>query len=176
MRKRAERQAADKPRKSPASKRAQSREDVPVNRGRHEFQCTICTHKDREAIEAAFVAWQSPARIGNEHNISRDAIYRHAHAIGLMGKRRRNVRAALERIIEGAGEVEVNAAAVVSAVVAFAKINSQGVLIERHETVDVNALFQKMSREELDAYAQTGALPEWFKSATANDSQGEVND
>jgi hypothetical protein len=151
-------------------------DEIPVNLGRHEFQCSICTHKDREAIEAAFVAWQSPAKIGNEYNVSRDAIYRHAKATQLMAARRRNIRAALERIIESAGDVEVNAAAVVSAVTAYAKINSRGELIERHETVDANALFQKMTREELDAYAKTGTLPGWFKAATPNDSRNEVND
>jgi hypothetical protein len=36
------------------------------------------------------------------------------------------VRAALERIIEIAGEVEVNAAGVVSAVSAYARINNRG--------------------------------------------------
>jgi hypothetical protein len=151
-------------------------DEIPVNLGRHEFQCSICTHKDREAIEAAFVAWQSPAKIGNEYNVSRDAIYRHAKATQLMAARRRNIRAALERIIESAGDVEVNAAAVVSAVTAYAKINSRGELIERHETVDANALFQKMTREELDAYAKTGTLPGWFTAATGNDSRNEVND
>jgi len=37
------------------------------------------------------------------------AAYRHAHARGLFAKRQRNVRAALERIIEHAGDVEVTA-------------------------------------------------------------------
>ena len=37
-----------------------------------------------------------------------------------MAKRRRNVSSALERIIEQAGEVEASAAAVVSAVAAYA--------------------------------------------------------
>ena len=36
------------------------------------------------------------------------------------------MRAALEHIIERAGEVEVNASSVVAAVQAYAKINAQG--------------------------------------------------
>jgi len=43
-----------------------------------------------------------------------------------MAKRRRNVRSALERNIEKAGEVESSAAAVVSAVAAYAKMNASG--------------------------------------------------
>jgi hypothetical protein len=75
----------------------------------------LFSRKSRE-IEQAFVNWNSPIRIAQEYSVTRDSIYRHACAVNLMEKRRRNVRAALERIIESAGEVEVNAAAVVSAV------------------------------------------------------------
>jgi hypothetical protein len=94
--------------------------------GRHEYQCSVCTHARREEIDLAFVNWISPARIAREYRVSRDSIYRHAHALSLLDKRRRNVRTALERIIEKAGEVNVGAAAVVSAVTAYAKINANG--------------------------------------------------
>jgi hypothetical protein len=97
-----------------AKKRANRVAENPVSRGRHEHQCRICSHPKRDEIEQAFVAWTSPAQIAKKYSVSRDAIYRHAHVFGLMGQRRRNIRAALERIIEKAGEVDVNAAAVVS--------------------------------------------------------------
>jgi len=93
-----------------------------------------------------------------------ERIYRHAHALGLFEKRRRNIRAALEHIIEKGGEVDVTASAVVAAVQAYAKINSAGEWIDRTETVSMNDLFDRMSTQELEAYAQTGALPEWFKT------------
>ena len=105
----------------------------PVSRGRHEYQCRICAHIQRADIEEAFVNWVSSARIAKQYDVSRDAIYRHAHALGLMGQRRRNIRAALERIIEKAGEVQVNATAVVSAASAYARINSRGEWVERTE-------------------------------------------
>jgi len=146
-----------------------------VSQGRHEARCLICAHKEREEIEQSFVAWVSPAKIAEEHGVSRDGVYRHAHAFGLMEKRRRNVRAALERIIEKAGEVEVNAASVVSAVSAYARINSRGEWVERAETVNLNELFQRMTSAELEAYAKTGTLPDWFQvptGATPNDSDG----
>jgi hypothetical protein len=50
-------------------------------------------------------------------------------------KRKRNLHAALEKIIEKAGEVEVNASAVVAAVQAYAKINALGQWINRSETI-----------------------------------------
>ena len=111
--------------------------------------------------------------------MSRDAIYRHAHVFGLMGQRRRNVRAALERMIEKAGDVEMNAAAVVSAISAYARINSRGEWVERTETVSLNALFDRMSQAELEAYAKDGTLPDWFTETlgvTVSDSQGPESD
>ena len=136
----------------------------PISKGRHEYQCTICSHPNRQEIELTFVNWGNTTKLATEYSVSRDAIYRHAHALGLMDKRRRNVRAALEKIIEKAGEVEVNAAAVVSAVSALARINSQGQWIERTETVSLNALFEQMTAEELETYARDGKLPDWFEA------------
>jgi hypothetical protein len=146
----------------------------PVNPGRHEAKCTICSHANREEIEQAFVAWISPKRIAQDHSVTRDSIYRHARALNLMDKRRRNVRAALERIIENAGEVEVNAAAVVSAIATYAKLNGRGELVEKVESVNLNALFDRMSLSELEIYAQKGILPDWFSQATiATPNEGQ---
>jgi hypothetical protein len=150
-----------------------------VNLGRHEYHCTICSHVKREEIEQAFVNWSSPAGIIEQYGVSRDSVYRHAHALGLMEKRRRNVRAALERIIEKAGEVEASATAVVSAVSAYAKINACGQWVERSEHVNLNELFERMSREEMEAYAKDGMLPPWFEQAvgaTGTDSQRGSNE
>ena len=151
----------------------------PTSPGRHEYHCRICSHPKRVEIEQAFVTWNSPARISKEYGVSRDSVYRHAHALGLMAKRRRNVRSALERIIEKAGDVEASAAAVVSAVAAYAKINANGQWVDRSECVNLNELFERMSREEMEAYAKEGVLPAWFEQAvgaTDTDSLGGSND
>ena len=80
----------------------------------------------------------------------------------------------MERIIEKADEVDVTASSVVCAVQAYAKINAAGEWIDRTETTSMNDLFDRMSTQELETYAQTGALPGWFTAtvgATAGDSQ-----
>ena len=44
------------------------------------------------------------------------------------------------------------------------------------EHVDLNALFERMTAQELEVYAQNGTLPAWFTGAvgaTASDSQKE---
>jgi hypothetical protein len=89
-------------------------------------------------------------------------VYRHARALGLDLKRQKNIRAALEHIIEQAANVEVTAPAVVSAIQAYAKINAQGQWVDRSEYVNLNDLFDKMTRDELEKYAKDGTLPTWF--------------
>ena len=145
---------------------------------RHEQRCSVCLHADRVEIDADFVNWTGPGRIAKKYHISRDALYRHAHATNLMERRQRNVRQALEKIIERADAVKANASAVVAAVTAYARINSRGKLIERTQTVNLNQLFNRMTKAELEDYAKTGALPEWFElslSATGADNYGGQN-
>jgi hypothetical protein len=137
-----------------------------VNLKRHQRDCTVCKHPKCEEIEAAFVAWRSPITIATEFGLAdRATVYRHAHALGLFEKRQRNIRAALEGIIERAGEVEVTAAAV-AAVQAYAKINSAGEWIDRSETVSLNDMFARMTPEEMRIYAESGDLPGWFRGIT----------
>ena len=144
--------------------------DKPVNLGRHQRNCSVCAHPEREDIEADFIAWRSPAAIAGEYGLAdRASVYRHAHAVGLFAKRQRNIRAALERIIERAGEVDVTASSVVAAVQAYAKINAAGQWVDRSEQVSLNDLFDRMSTQELEEYAQSGTLPSWFE---AGDTSG----
>ncbi len=136
-----------------------------VSLGRHKRGCSVCAHPQCEEIEAAFISWRSPARIAKEYRLAdRSSIYRHAHALGLFEKRRRNIRAALEKIIEQAGDVQVNASAIVAAVQAYSKINAAGEWVDRTETVSLHELFDRMSAQELDSYARSGTLPTWFRA------------
>jgi hypothetical protein len=150
-----------------------------VNRGRHEKFCTMRKHPKREETECDFVNWRSPVEIAKKYRLSdRGTVYRHAHVFGLFAKRRRNVRAALEHIIERAGAVEVSAASVVAAVQAYSKINAQGQWVDRSQTVNLHELFERMSLEELDTYAREERLPSWFSQtvrATGEDSEESLS-
>ena len=134
-----------------------------ISLGRHRRNCAVCAHTERVEIEEEFVAWRSPAILAQQFGLTdRSSIYRHAHAFGLFAKRQRNVRAALERIIEKAGEVEVTASAVVAAIQAYAKINSAGQWIDPGEQLSTRQLFDRMTQSELEAYARKGTVPGWF--------------
>jgi hypothetical protein len=141
----------------------------PVSVGRHRRNCSICAHAQREEIEADFISWRSPTAIASEYGLAdRSSIYRHAHAFSLFDKRRTNIRAALERIIEKAGEVEVTASSVVAAIQAYSKINAVGQWIDPSEQVGMRDLYDRMTAQEMDVYAKTGQLPDWFKALAAN--------
>jgi hypothetical protein len=141
--------------------------EKPVSLGRHRRTCTICAHPERFEIEQAFVTWASPAVIAQQYGLAdRATVYRHAHALRLFPKRQQNIRAALERIIERVGDVEVTATAVVAAVQTLAKINAAGRWIAPAEQVSLHQLFERMTHEELEIYASDGKLPSWFTDLT----------
>jgi hypothetical protein len=139
--------------------------------GRHRRNCSVCNHPERLEIESEFIAWRSPAALAQQFSLAdRASVYRHAHALNLFSKRQRNVRAALERIIEKAGDVEVTASAVVAAIQVYSRIGANGQWVDPAERVSVHELFERMSREELQTYAETGKLPGWFPATVTNEA------
>jgi hypothetical protein len=107
---------------------------------RHRRKCTVCKHADRDAIEEAFLHWISPDFITTEFELPDwSTLYRHAHATGLFAQRRRNVRFALENIIERSVEVEITAAGLVRAIRAHASLTDSGEWVEPASRVIVSS-------------------------------------
>ncbi|MGH9638470.1 MAG: hypothetical protein ACRD4R_09100 [Candidatus Acidiferrales bacterium] len=105
----------------------------------HDRHCTICSHRDRVDIETEFVNWHSTHHIAYDYKISRSAIYRHAHALGLIAQRNRRLRSALAHLIECAEDVEPTADSIVRAIHAFARINDDGQWVEPPSHVIVSS-------------------------------------
>lgn len=107
----------------------------PVGLARHEDGgCRVCRHDQREAIEAAYVAWKTLREIEAEFTVPKDSVARHARARGLDERRSRNVRGVLVRIVEkGIETAEVTSAALVAAATALAKMGEDGRLTDRIE-------------------------------------------
>jgi len=102
-----------------------------VSLNHHKAHCVICSHSDRADIEEEFLHWRSASDIAEEHQLGdRRTVYRHAHAIGLWDRRRRNLRSALESLIEGAANVAVTGDTVIRAVIAHARINKAGKYVD----------------------------------------------
>ncbi len=94
---------------------------------RHSRKCQICHHPDRDFIEDEFIHWIRPDYIVVKYDLhDRSYLYRHARALGLDMQRRRNLRQALEPILEQNQCVRVNAQSVLSAARIYSHINDDG--------------------------------------------------
>ena len=122
-----------------------------------------------------FLDYVHPDHIKYVIGVSHDALYRHAHALGLFSKRKKNILRVLERIMERVDVASLTASAVVSAVIAHATLSGWGQGAETAQGVDPKAWHQRMSQAEREAFARDGSLPDWLSEeadATANDGQG----
>jgi hypothetical protein len=82
-------------------------------------------------MEEMFVRWHSPSSIYRRFMLrDRSTIYDHAHATGLFAKRRRNLRYALENMIERADECDISSYRIVAAIKAYASLTTSGEWIE----------------------------------------------
>ena len=113
--------------------------DRPVNLGRHKRNCSICSHPERDTIEQSFLHWHSPEEIAEQFGLPDwSSVYRHVRAFGLFAERRRNIRYAVESIIERVHEIQVvTPSGFVSAVRAFTCINEEGEWVEPTKRVIV---------------------------------------
>jgi len=98
-----------------------------VDPERHERLCTVCSHPEREAIEEAFLHWRTLYDQHAERDLpSDDSICRHAHAFGLFEQRSRNMRFALENIIERSESVQATADSIIRAIRACSCLKANG--------------------------------------------------
>jgi hypothetical protein len=145
-----------------------------VNLGRHKSQCTICLHPKCEEIEEMWMDWCHVSHIESVYQVSRDAVYRHANALGLHDKRKKNIVRVQERIIEKGDATSPSASEVVSAVNAYVKLTDAGQGTEQTQGPNPKELFERMSKEERETFARDGSLPDWFsraKDATPDESE-----
>ena len=155
-------------------KQVQDTEGGGVNLGRHKAQCSICLHPECKEIERRWIDSEHMSQIKYEYQVSHDAMYRYAHALGLFEKRKKNIMRALERIIEKVMTTQPSASAVVAAINAYVKLNGLGQGAEHAQGTNPKELFERMSKEERELFVRDGSLPDWFsraKGATPGESQ-----
>jgi len=94
---------------------------------RHCRKCQVCHSRYVEEIEEAYFNWSSAQWIISAFHISYDdAVYRHARAIGLDIRRRKNLAVAVEKLIEKVDEVTVTSSTILRAVRALSCLNNDG--------------------------------------------------
>ncbi|HEV2385935.1 MAG TPA: hypothetical protein VGS20_01655 [Candidatus Acidoferrales bacterium] len=133
---------------------------------KHRAKCSICRHPQLRQIEDDFLDWASAREIARAYKLpAHSTLLHHAHAMGLFHRRRKNLQRVLDRIIEKTDEAKPSAAAIVSAIRLAADLNTQGEWLEPGDRIYLKPLFDRMTPEELDAYARTGELPAWFQES-----------
>ncbi|MBZ5672067.1 MAG: hypothetical protein LAO04_20375 [Acidobacteriia bacterium] len=145
-----------------------------VNLGRHQSQCTVCQHPERQEIEEEWINWVFPTGIAERHGISRDALYRHAHACDLFSKRQKNRKLILEKILERVDWAPISGSAFLSTYKVYDKITSAEEEKGHLQGENFKKSLKQMSQEERGAFARDGSLPEWFSKAigaTSGDGQ-----
>lgn len=106
-------------------------DDDPAKPSRHRRRCIICRHDDMHAIEQAFLEWRRPNDIKYEFQLpNRMCLYRHARATGLFEKRARNLRFALEKVIEESTCRPPSADSIIRAVRVYGCLDSIGRWVE----------------------------------------------
>jgi hypothetical protein len=94
---------------------------------RHERKCSICNHADRDEIEQAFLRWEHIDHITRYFKLpTYRAIYRHAHATGLIIRRRNNIFPILENILETSRDVVVSGDTLLRALRMYTHLNETG--------------------------------------------------
>jgi len=149
-------------------------QDGTVNLGRHAAQCTICNSPYRQYIEESWLEWRSTDTLAKAYGVSRDSIYRHAHATGLYNKRRQNLMTAAERIIERWEYTYYNGSTVLGAIKLLWQMQGAERPVQPGQDPHAKELARGMSKGEGEAHAQDGSVPEPLpvaSAATPNDSQ-----
>ena len=120
---------------------------APADPERHARKCAICRHKDRHAIDAAFIHWHRPARLAGVFNIKERGIYRHAHALSLFAARRKRIPHAVQFLIK-CSATEPRPADILRATLIHACASSPGRYLNppRPRTVEVSQIVAAQSR------------------------------
>jgi hypothetical protein len=67
-------------------------EERSVSLGRHQSQCSICSHPQREEIEEEWINWGCTTLLADRYRVSRYSIYRHMRALDLSKERQKKVQ------------------------------------------------------------------------------------
>jgi hypothetical protein len=140
---------------------AQDRPDLE----RHARKCEICHHPNREEIEEGFLLWRPGDSLARSFDVkgTKDAIYRHARALGLYEQRRRNMRYAAELLIEGAALSQPTAHDVIEAIRLHSRIDAEGQLNEPPRTQHI------IVERRLEPPAQRSEIPPPADGAASNE-------
>lgn len=132
---------------------------------RHSRRCKVCHHAERAEIEERYVRWEPLAKICRAYGIrSRSMLDRHVRANRLDEKRNGNIKGLVIAFLERGLSLRPTAASFVQAVGILARLDESGKMVDtlKIEKQETNPVFDRMSKNELLAFAEHGDLPPWL--------------
>jgi len=111
---------------------------------RHQSQCSVCSHPQQQAIEEEWVNWGSTTLLAEKHGLSRDGIYRHAHALGLFRERQKRIKRLYEKVLERLDTVKFSGSDLVKVLKEYTALcereeAKQGTNLTAEEMLDVES-------------------------------------
>ena len=100
---------------------------APASLPRHQRNCRICNHENREEIESRFLLWENARDLVEEFGLGhRSLLYRHATATGLLDQRKENFTSVLDSIVEQCESAPVTGATILRAIRAYSCLKAHG--------------------------------------------------
>ena len=141
-----------------------------ANLARHQSQCSICLHSQRESIEEDWVNWGNTTVISERYKVSRDAVYRHACYLDLYQRRQKNIKGALERIIERLDLATLTGSTVLGAIRGYAKLVASEEALQATQAAKTGMQEEKEPEMLSDAAATLKECPEVEKQGQLSEN------
>jgi len=143
-------------------------EEQSVSLGRHQAQCSVCSHPQREEIEEEWIDWGCTRLLADRYSVSRYAIYRHMKALDLFKERQKRVKFVYEKIIEQLDLAPVTGATILAALKGYLSLCQQEA---KQASLAPQEVSLPMSDQEPKVLAEEEGLP---KEATPNSPEGDT--
>ncbi len=125
---------------------------------RHRRQCQICRRADCAEIDQEFLDWANPRQIAAAFKLrSCRALYRHAHAVGLIEARTARMRFALDRIAERVSEIAPAPTVVLAAIRLALQVDEKREQAESKAAAAIAPPRNRDLQRALDGFPRTNA-------------------
>jgi len=146
-----------------------SQEGLSTRLRRHESQCSVCTHPQRQEIEEAWLDWANTSGLAERFRLSRYSVYRHMHILGLYRERQNRIKRLYEKILERGEITSFSGSDILKA------LRDYTALCEREEakqaaSLPAQELLDPMSGQQAEVPAADRSAPE--ESAPQPASEG----
>ncbi len=123
---------------------------------RHQSQCSICSHPQRQEVEDAWLDWDNTTELASKYGFDRHAFYRHAHALGLFQERQKQRKRLYEKGLERMDITSFSASAIVKLLQQYESI-CQREEAKQAASLPAQAALDPVSVQEAEVSGENGS-------------------